>query len=93
MVFTSHVFLFYFLPAFLLVHFSLPFRCRNLWITAASYVTFGKKVFQYMYWHDKQRLGYGNVLFVDSHLGYHQATTDKPNFQRGSNWSFVYNDD
>ena len=58
-----------------------------------QYTTFGKKVFQNMYWHDRQRLGYGNVLFVDSHVGYHQATTDKPDFQRGSDWSFVYNDD
>src|ERR1051326_5503710 len=30
-----------------------------------QYVTWGRKVFQYMYWHDKNRLGYGNVLFVD----------------------------
>ena len=41
MVFTSHVFLFYFLPVFLLVYFSLPFRWRNLWITIASYVFYG----------------------------------------------------
>ena len=41
MVFTSHVFLFYFLPVFLLVYFSLPFRWRNLWITIASYGFYG----------------------------------------------------
>ncbi len=51
-----------------------------------------KKVFQYMYWHDKKRLGYGNVLFVDTHVGYYQATTNQPDFQHGSDWSFVYND-
>jgi prepilin-type N-terminal cleavage/methylation domain-containing protein/prepilin-type processing-associated H-X9-DG protein len=52
-----------------------------------------KSVFQYMYWHDKKRLGAGNVLFADSHVGYYLATTDKPDFQRGPGWSFVYNDD
>ena len=52
-----------------------------------------RSVFQYMYWHDKQRLGFGNALFVDSHVNYFQATTDKPDFQRGASWSFVYNDD
>jgi prepilin-type N-terminal cleavage/methylation domain-containing protein/prepilin-type processing-associated H-X9-DG protein len=57
-----------------------------------EYVRWGRKVFQYMYWHDKNRLGYGNVLFVDGHVGYHQATPDKPDFQRGNAWSFVYSD-
>ena len=51
-----------------------------------------KRVFQYMYWHDKKRLGYGNVLFVDTHVGYYQATTNQPDFQHGSDWSFVYSD-
>ncbi len=41
MVFTTHIFVFYFLPLFLLVYFSLPFRFRNLWITLASYVFYG----------------------------------------------------
>ncbi len=41
MVFTTHIFLFYFLPLFLLVYFSLPARWRNLWITLASYVFYG----------------------------------------------------
>ncbi|MGA2865673.1 MAG: MBOAT family O-acyltransferase [Verrucomicrobiota bacterium] len=41
MVFTTHIFVFYFLPLFLLVYFSLPFRWRNLWITAASYFFYG----------------------------------------------------
>jgi prepilin-type N-terminal cleavage/methylation domain-containing protein/prepilin-type processing-associated H-X9-DG protein len=50
-------------------------------------------VFQYMYWHDKTRLGMANVLFVDSHVGHHQATTNNPDFQHGPGWSFVYNDD
>ena len=58
-----------------------------------EYVRWGRKVFQQMFWHDKKRLGYGNVLFVDSHVAYHQATTDKPDFQHGANWTFVYNDE
>ena len=57
-----------------------------------QYVTWSRKVFQYMYWHDKNRLGYGNVLFVDSHVGYYQATPDKPDFQHGKDWSFVCGD-
>jgi len=57
-----------------------------------EYTKRGRQVFQRMYWHDKNRLGYGNVLFVDAHVGYYQATTDKPDFQRGKDWTFVYND-
>jgi len=41
MVFTTHIFVFYFLPVFLLVYFNLPYRWRNLWITGASYVFYG----------------------------------------------------
>jgi alginate O-acetyltransferase complex protein AlgI len=41
MVFTTHIFLFYFLPLFLLVCYVLPFRFRNLWITVASYFFYG----------------------------------------------------
>ncbi|HEY5912321.1 MAG TPA: MBOAT family O-acyltransferase [Verrucomicrobiae bacterium] len=41
MVFTTHIFVFYFLPLFLLVYFIVPFRFRNLWITFASYIFYG----------------------------------------------------
>ena len=41
MVFTSHIFVFYFLPLFLLVYYKLPFKWRNLWITIASYIFYG----------------------------------------------------
>jgi alginate O-acetyltransferase complex protein AlgI len=41
MVFTTHIFLFYFLPLFLAVYFLLPRRWQNLWITVASYVFYG----------------------------------------------------
>jgi len=41
MVFTTHIFLFYFLPLFLAVYFLLPRAWRNLWITVASYVFYG----------------------------------------------------
>ena len=41
MVFTTHVFLFYFLPLFLLVYFRLPRAWRNLAITLASYLFYG----------------------------------------------------
>ena len=41
MVFTSHIFVFYFLPLCLLLYYALPFRLRNLFITVASYVFYG----------------------------------------------------
>src|SRR4030095_11628859 len=44
-----------------------------------EYRTWGNRVFNYMYWHHKTRLGYGNVLFVDSHVSYHQAIPE-PDF-------------
>jgi prepilin-type N-terminal cleavage/methylation domain-containing protein len=52
-----------------------------------------KAVFQYMYWHDKKRVGVGNVLFTDAHVGSYIATSNKPDFQRSAAWSFVYNDE
>lgn len=41
MVFTTQIFIFYFLPLFLLVYYRLPYGWRNLWITLASYVFYG----------------------------------------------------
>jgi len=41
MVFTTHIFVFYFLPLVLLVYFNLPYRWRNLFITIMSYVFYG----------------------------------------------------
>ena len=49
-------------------------------------------VFQYSYWHDKKRLGFGNNLFVDTHVEYQQATQNAPDFQRGAGWTFVFDD-
>lgn len=41
MVFTTHIFVFYFLPLFLLVYFNLPYRWRNFFITFMSYIFYG----------------------------------------------------
>lgn len=41
MVFTTQIFIFYFLPLFLLVYYQLPIAWRNVWITLASYVFYG----------------------------------------------------
>ena len=41
MVFTSHIFLFYYLPAVLLIYYALPNRWRNLFLTLVSYVFYG----------------------------------------------------
>ncbi len=43
-------------------------------------------------WHNKQQLGWSNVMFVDGHQSYLQATHDKPDFQHGPDWTVVYND-
>ena len=41
MVFSSQIFLFYFLPLVLLVYYALPFRARTAWIAVSSYVFYG----------------------------------------------------
>jgi alginate O-acetyltransferase complex protein AlgI len=41
MVFSSHVFLFYFLPLVLICYYALPFKARTLLIAIASYVFYG----------------------------------------------------
>src|SRR4030095_9468614 len=43
MVFTSHIFVFYFLPLVLLGYYALPARTawRNAWLLATSYVFYG----------------------------------------------------
>jgi len=41
MVFSSHLFLFYFLPLFLAAYYLLPRRARNLFLTLASYLFYG----------------------------------------------------
>jgi len=41
MVFTSHIFVFYFLPACLLIYYLLPRGLRNPFLTVASYLFYG----------------------------------------------------
>ncbi|MFT5697425.1 MAG: alginate O-acetyltransferase complex protein AlgI [Desulforhopalus sp.] len=41
MVFSSHIFLFYFLPVSLLLYYSMPNRGKNLVLTAISYIFYG----------------------------------------------------
>src|SRR3954470_15600364 len=41
MVFSSQIFLFYFLPAVLLLYYAAPFRARTALIAVASYVFYG----------------------------------------------------
>jgi prepilin-type N-terminal cleavage/methylation domain-containing protein len=50
-------------------------------------------IFESMFWHDPKRLGFGNVLFVDTHIAYLQMTQKAPDFRRGRDWSFVWNDE
>ncbi len=48
--------------------------------------------FEISYWHDKKRLGYGGAAFVDGHVAYLHVTRDKPDFQHGDGWTFIYSD-
>ncbi len=41
MVFSSHLFVYYFLPAALLAYYALPARGRHLWLTVCSYAFYG----------------------------------------------------
>jgi alginate O-acetyltransferase complex protein AlgI len=41
MVFSSHVFIYYFLPLLLLVYYNLPYRGRNLFVVFMSYAFYG----------------------------------------------------
>ncbi len=41
MVFTTHLFLFYFLPTFLILYYAMPFRSRTALIAAGSYLFYG----------------------------------------------------
>ena len=41
MVFSSHIFLFYFLPISLLLYYSMPKRGKNIVLTAISYIFYG----------------------------------------------------
>ena len=59
--------------------------------TAAAYF-WNDNPFEVSYWHDKKRLGYGGAAFVDGHVAYLHVTRDKPDFQRGPTWTFVYSD-
>lgn len=42
------------------------------------------------YWYDQNRLGYGNVGFVDTHVKYLQDMYNKSGFERGSTCFFLF---
>ncbi|KAB2671600.1 MAG: type II secretion system protein [Verrucomicrobia bacterium] len=46
--------------------------------------------FQYSYWHHRAALGWGNVVFVDGHVNYLQATSRLPDYQNGRDYTFVH---
>jgi prepilin-type N-terminal cleavage/methylation domain-containing protein/prepilin-type processing-associated H-X9-DG protein len=50
--------------------------------------------FESALWHNRHVLGFGNVLFVDTHVEYKQALLNKsnPSYQRGPDYSFIYNE-
>ena len=46
--------------------------------------------FQYSYWHKPAALGWGNAVFVDGHVGYQQATFNRPDPQNGIGYTFLF---
>ena len=46
--------------------------------------------FQFATWHNDKALGWGNVAFVDGHVAYHQAFPDRPDFQNGPGYTFLF---
>jgi prepilin-type N-terminal cleavage/methylation domain-containing protein/prepilin-type processing-associated H-X9-DG protein len=52
----------------------------------------GINPFEISYWHDKKRLGYGGAAFVDGHVAYLHVTRNKPDYQHGDGWTFIYNE-
>jgi prepilin-type N-terminal cleavage/methylation domain-containing protein/prepilin-type processing-associated H-X9-DG protein len=73
-------------------HVKNPARCFLVEDNTAA-VWFGNdNPFEVSYWHDKKRLGYAGAAFVDGHVAYVGVTRNKPDFQRGNGWSFVYSD-
>jgi len=48
--------------------------------------------FEISYWHDQKRLGCGGAAFVDARAAYVRVTRDQPDWKRGANWTFVFND-
>jgi prepilin-type processing-associated H-X9-DG protein len=49
----------------------------------------GDDPFQWVYWHDNDELGWGNVLFVDGHVKYLKIL-DAAHFQQGPGYSFYW---
>jgi hypothetical protein len=67
MVFTSHIFLFYFLPLVLGLYYLLPFRARTALIAVSSYVFYG--------WANPL---WAVLMFVGSNIDYLCAAFAKP---------------
>ena len=67
-------------PAMVVMANGSPFNCYFYdWVP-----------FRYSYWHNRNELGWANVVFVDGHVTYLRATVDNPDFQNGPSWTFVY---
>jgi prepilin-type processing-associated H-X9-DG protein len=49
--------------------------------------------FEQLYWHDRKRICYANVAFVDGHVKYFAtvAVPSKSTYQMSPDWSFIYN--
>ena len=48
------------------------------------------KPFQYSFWHHDQQPAWGNVAFLDGHIDFLRAGYDKPDFQNGPSWTFLF---
>lgn len=47
--------------------------------------------FQFSYWHNQTQVAWGNVAFLDNHISYLRATYNRPDFQNGLDWTFIFN--
>src|SRR5262245_16135429 len=75
-------------PSLTVVANDYPFGMFG-WITEAPG---GKgQPFQRAFWHHETVLGWGNVAFVDGHVTFLRAFPDKPDYQNGPNYTFLYN--
>lgn len=77
-------------PSEVIVAHDMPFYAYGF-VSISSAAAASGVPFQTGYWHNKSQVGWANVVFVDGHVSFLQATYDAPDFQNGNGWTFVYN--
>ncbi|MBM3822820.1 MAG: type II secretion system protein [Verrucomicrobia bacterium] len=74
-------------PSLMVLANDYPFGMWG-WMTEAP----GGKTqpFQHAYWHHNKALGWGNVVFVDGHVAFLRSFPDKPTYQDGPGYTFMF---